>query len=384
MSIQYFDLSSSGLLLTITSEVVVAFLKSQIKEQTKREQWKVASQKFRVNCNAKATYLITQIWELFPSNGLDRVKADCLCDVNINYGGHQLSLGFDITGDEACEDQVIGTRSLGLRYENEHTVRLRGRDMCRFSEKHLQFLKLIHSSIFYRYPKLRKLTKDYMRVNLVAGAKTSPHTDTMRGATPNFFLVEPPEDDNTTPFCLQVRRFPNFKTSVVRLHGELFIPHKQKRSHLILIGVKDGNPHYYVYPTTTIEELEPYGDVQGYIVVGIKQQKLQVMSDEYMIYQSTDTMTLLTIGEVFAIAKNHPAKKPKALFSYYSEPGVWHTFMGWKHSHNLLKGTDYRKRRIHVFYRPVREETSAARLRSRKSNDEPINFTYVGCGPDKH
>ena len=384
MSIPYFDVESTELLIAIGTEQIVAFIKQNDKLGKKRQQWKEASRKFRVTLTAKAKYFITKIWNNFPKNGLDKVKADCLCDTNINYGGHQLSLGFDLAGDETMEDQVVGTRSLGLRYENEHTVRLRGREMCQFSEKHLLFLKLIHSSLYYKYPKLRKITKEYMRVNLVAGAKTSPHTDTMRGATPNFFMVEAPEDDNTVPFCLQVRKFPNFKTSVVLLEGKLFIPHKQKRSHLILIGFKNDNPHYYVYPTETIEKVEPYGDIDGHIVVGIKEKKLQLMSDRYEVHETTKDMRLLTMEQVIEIAKRNPAIKPKPLFSYHSEPEVWHSFVGWKHSHNLLKGSDYRKRRIHVFYRPVREETSSARLRNKRATEEPINFTYVGCGPDKH
>lgn len=383
--IPYIELRTSGLLVTVETGDVDASHKELQKKEKRRGKLKLAAKKFRITCEAKASYLISIIWPLFPPNGLDKVKANCLCDTNINYGGHQLSLGFDLAGDELLDDQVVGTRSLGQRYENEHTVRLRGREMCVFSEKHIEFLKAIHSSIFYQYPKMRKITDQFMRVNLVAGAKTSPHTDTMRGATPNYFLVDAPANDNSIPFCLQVRKFPNFKTSVVLLDGKLFIPHKQKRSHLILIGLKNDNPHYYVYPTETIEKLEAYGDTVGYIVVGIKKNQLQLMSDEYKVYETTKEMPLISIQDVFDIAKRNPRKKPATMFSYHSKPGMWHTFVGWKHSHNLLQGTDHRGKRIHVFYRPVREETSAARLRTTKANQEPINYTYMeGAKPDKH
>ena len=224
---------------------------------------------------------------------------------------------------------------------------------------------------------MRKLTNDYMRVNLVAGAVTSPHTDTMRGATPNFFMVEKPAKDDAIPFCLMVRMFPNFKTSIV--------PHKQKRSHLLLIGLKGNNPHYYVYPTHYIEKLEPFGELKGVIVVGIVKNKLQVMPDEYRVYRTTNEMETITFEEAVALARRNPAVLPSQKYRYYDKPGVWHSFVGWKHSHMLLSGCDHRMRRIHVFYRPVREETSSARVRTRKRTGTPINYTFMaGAQLDKH
>ena len=383
-AVPYIEVDCTGLLLKIKAEAVAAYLIEKSKQEKRRKQRQSAISKFRINNKCKIQCLIDKAWELFPKNGLDRVKADCLCDVNINYGGHQLSLGFDLVSEEAFDNQVVGTRSLGMRYENEHTVVLRNRERCLFSEKNFQFLQCIHTSIYHQFPEMRQSTKDFMRVNLVAGAKTSPHTDTMRGATPNFFMVEEPSDDGTTPFCLQVRLFPNFKTSVVLLDGQLHIPHKQKRSHLIMIGLKNNNPHYYVFPTKTIDSLQPVGDIRGLIVVGVKEEKIQVMSDEYQVYSTTKSMPLMPIDEVFELAKRNPTVLPRKLFAHYDKPGVWHKFWGWKNSHCLLPGTDYRMRRIHTFYRPVREETPAARLRTRKSNDTPINCTFVGCGPDKH
>ena len=351
----------------------------------KRSTAKARLTKFRAKCAAKLCYLYNQIWNLFPPNGLDKVKADCLCDTNVNYGGHQFSLAFDLCEDGSFEDYVVGTRSLGLRYENEHSVKYWGNDMCLFSRKHINFLNAIHSSIQMKFTELKRLTNDYMRVNLVAGALTSAHTDTMRGATPNFFMVEKAANDEKIPFCLLVRMFPNFKTSIVRLDGELFIPHKQKRSHLILIGLKNGNPHYFVYPTKYIEKLEPYGDLKGIIVVGIKGKKLQVMSDEYKVYTTTATMDTITYRTAFELATKHPAKKPFQMNKYYDKPEVWHKFVGWKHSHMLVTNCDHRLRRIHVFYRPVREETSAARLRTTKKTGEPINYTFMaGAVADKH
>lgn len=378
------ELLCSNLLVKVKVEDVV----DKLNLHQRREKMRVAQQKFRINLKQKATFFITNVWEFFPKSGWDKLKAFCLCNRDLNYGGHQLSLGFDLAEDECAmmEDYEVGTRSLGLRYENEHTVRLRGREMCLFSEKHFDFLQAIHSSIFYQYPKLRRIVEEFMRVNMVLGAMSGPHTDTMRGATPNFMMVESPRDDGKyLPFTLAVRLFPNFKTSVVLLDGKTFIPHKLKRSHLILIGLENNKPHYYVYPAHTIERLEPYGDLDGCIVVGIKKNKLQVMSDEYKIYQSTSEMPLLSVDEILAIAKEHKATKPYRMFMYLSEPLKWHKFFGWKHAHHLLKGCDHRVRRLHVFYRPVREETSAARIRTQKKDNKPINYTFMeGATHDEH
>jgi len=143
---------------------------------------KARLKKHRETCAAKLSCFYKQMWNLFPPNGLDKAKAECLCDTNINCGGHQTSLGFAVCGDGSFEDHVVGTRSLGLRCENEHSAKHWGSDMCLFSRKHINFLNAMHSSIKIKFPELRKLTNDCMRVNLVAGARTNAHADTMRGA----------------------------------------------------------------------------------------------------------------------------------------------------------------------------------------------------------
>jgi len=343
------------------------------------------SKKHGETCAAKLSCFCKQTWNLFPPNGLDKAKAECLCDANINCGGHQTSLGFDVCADGAFEDCVVGTRSLGLRCENKHSVKHWGSDMCLFSRKHINFLNAAHSSTKMKFPELRKLTKDHMRANLVAGARTNAHADTMRGATPNFFMVEKPANDDKISFCLLVRMFPNFKTSIVLLDGELFIPHKQKRSHLMLTGLKNDNPHCFVHPTKHMEKLEPCGDLKGFIVVGTKGKKMQVVSDEHVVHPTTETMDSIGYGTAIELATQHPATKPFQMNKCCDKPDVWHTFAGWKHSHMMAPNCDHRLRRIHVFHRPAREETSATRTRTKQKTGEPANCTFMaGAAGDKH
>jgi len=160
---------------------------------------------------------------------------------------------------------------------------------------------------------------------------------------------------------------------MVLLDGELFVPHKQKRSHLMLIGLKNDNPHCFVHPTKHTEKLEPCGDLKGIIVVGTKGKKLQVVSDEHVVYPTTQTMDLISYRTATKLATQHPATKPFQMNKHCDKPDVWNKFVGWKHSHMTAPNCDHRLRGIHVFYRPAREETSATRARTKQQTGEPTN-----------
>jgi len=241
MIIPYLDSQTSQLLISFKGKDVVEFDRQLTKYKGRNLQMKHANQRYRLSLKAKSLHHINLTWPLLPLDGLDKAKVHCLCNPLINCGLHQLSLGFDLLDKDGDQERLAGTRSLGLWYENEHTVRLYNREMCPHSEKHIKFLQHIHSSIYFEFPAIRKVTDQFMRVNLVVGAKTGSHTDTMRGATPNFMLIEP-----GSAFQLAVRQFPKFKCQVVVCkghlkdhHGKLFIPHEQKRHWLIMIGCNE-------------------------------------------------------------------------------------------------------------------------------------------------
>ena len=341
------------------------------KSDKKRQQTKLRTQKYRSRLKEETKFHIGQIWLLFPKGGLDRVKLDCLSDSLINYGLHQLDLGFDQVDFSAAGGMSLGTRSLGLRYENEHTVIRMGRQMCPFSAKNITFLRHINDSIHKSYPKFKASTSDFLRVNLVVGAKTGEHTDTMRGATPNFMLIE----DGTT-FCLRIRQFPNFRDSVVTYKGALYIPHMHSPNELVMIGEKNGRPHYFIFPPTTIDKVEPYGNLGGYIVVGIVKRNLQVLPWAYSVHRTTATLSLKSLNEAFADAAANPATYPKKLFTYATGGSKWHMMYGWRNSHRWVPGSQHLCKRIHVFYRPIREETSSARQRTSQTDKKPINYSY--------
>jgi len=207
MIIPYLDSQTSQLLISFKGKDVVEFDRQLTEYKGQNLQMKDANQRYRMSLKAKLLHHINLTWPLFPLDGLNKAKVHCLCNPLLNYGLHQLSLGFDFLDEdgENNQERIAGTRSLGLRYENEHTLQLYNREMCPYSEKHIKFLQHIHSSIYFEFPAMRKVTDQFMRVNLVVGAKTGSHTDTMRGATPNFMVIEP-----GSAFQLAVRQFPKF------------------------------------------------------------------------------------------------------------------------------------------------------------------------------
>jgi hypothetical protein len=176
----------------------------------------------------------------------------------------------------------------------------------------------------------------------------------------HLILIEP-----GCTFQLRVRLFPNFHSSVVSYNGELYIPHQFCPASLIMIGKNsNGHPHYFKFPPKTINDLEPVGDLKTFIVVGIKERKIQVIPSYYTEHLTTSTLSLVDFPDLLNEARNNPVRaKPRPMFKYLVGSHQWHMFYGWKNAHKWLNGSDWCCRRIHVFYRAIREETSAARAR---------------------
>ena len=322
----------------------------------------------------KEMAMIEDIWDKFPPNGLEKVKIECLKDPIQNYGLHQIDLGFDKL-EMNCEMDV-GTRSLGKRYENERHVRKYNREMCPFSAKHWQFLEAVDKCILYHFPKYKPTISQFMRVNLVVGAMTGDHTDTLRGATPNFILIEP-----ESGFHLRVRMFPNFRDSVVIYKGQYYIPHTHCPQELVMIGLKGGMPHYYyIFQSETIEDLQPYGEFNDFIVVGIKEGKLQVITWEYEVHDSPKELPTVRFEDALELASQHKVELPDRyhMWRIIGKDNKPVDFFGWRNSHRWIAGTPHMCRRIHVFYRPIREETPAARIRRRNETGELMNATVAG------
>jgi len=75
-----------------------------------------------------------------------------------------------------------------------------------------------------------------------------------------------------------------------------------------MIGIKDGAPHYYSLQPSVIDDIEPYGNLNLHIVVGIVRGKLQVCPWKYTVHQSTKDLKLLDFAEVVKEAAKNPVR----------------------------------------------------------------------------
>jgi len=155
----------------------------------------------------------------------------------------------------------------------------------------------------------------------------------------------------------------------------LFIPMeispKNPEAGLVMVGLKNGFPFYYTFPIKVIDDLMAFGDLD-FIVVGIKNKSLQIIPREYEIVHDSKVLPHATIIDAFQAAAENRTTKPKKLFKHFNCNNKLHLFYGWKNAHKWVTGSDHLVRRIHVFYRPMREETPSARIRTSK-NGVPLN-----------
>ena len=91
--------------------------------------------KYKKKISAASQLFIANVWSLFPSTKLKLAKKD-VGKTYKDYGTHKFTLKFDEWSEKEFSEQLkgtVGTRGCGLWYENGHSERLYGRQMCRFS-----------------------------------------------------------------------------------------------------------------------------------------------------------------------------------------------------------------------------------------------------------
>ena len=145
--------------------------------------------------------------------------------------------------------------------------------------------------------------------------------------------------------------------------------------NLVMIGYRNNTPHFYLFDKEVIDSLEPFGDLIDYVSVGIKDNKIQVVPWEYSVVHSPKEMETIHLQQVVDHAASNSTKKQRYNMKFLCRTDRWETFYGWQMAHQWLEGTDSDNRRIHVFFRPIREETPTARIRTKKTG-EPMNYTY--------
>lgn len=323
------------------------------------------------------------IWKKFPSvllriidqHPTEQSGISYSCPKHNPYDGDENVPKPGQGNDNLVPDGIFGSRTIGFRYENEHRVKENNGRFCSIlSSQHGALLELIHQSLTLAFPGTKKLEKILMRTQFQAGAKTEEHTDTMRGNTSSYLLIQP-----NSGFILRVRLFPLFRCSVVKYNGILYIPHSLSPHQLVLIGEKDNQAHFFVFSPMVIDKLQAHGNILKFIVVGIKSGKLQCLAAERLleVIATPAILPCVSIQDAFKEAQEHPSKIPRKKFMDLSKENMWLKFNGWMHAHRWQQYSNPICRRIYIFYRYIREETSSARLHNDKKTGSPRNYTII-------
>lgn len=350
-----------------------------------------------INCkmpsNVQKRVLISEramftVAELFPKLKLRRRHADTAGVTDVDYGSHQKMLCFSHNASKQCN---VGELSLG-EYENSHHIFKENSSengLTNETNKQLNLLfcqAVVKSMCAVNVPH----PMGYIRINPVCGAMTTPHTDNMRGPTVNLVNFHS-ANTATVNARLMVRPFPAFKTSVVQLHGNLFVPfqHTEIEDSLVLIGpgrgsqshlpedckhqeIRDcdwGSVTFFNFPAKVVDELAPYGHL-NFAVLGLKKGFLQTIPflcqkdpAGMSVNSSTEANLVCWVDALqHATANRQPADSkesmPKAIGN---KANFWHQFYAWRFIH-WFEG-DPMVPRTHVFFRFVRENNTSGCLR---------------------
>ena len=213
-----------------------------------------------------------------------------------------------------------------------------------------------------------------LRIKTMSGNSTTGHTDGFRGTTMNMFI---PHDEGGS---LMVRPWPEFKTSVVLLDGELYIPFELHIGHdeLRMIGLDDrkemdGKATYHVFHASDLNRLQPCGKLK-HAVAGTDHGLVQVVPflnkkrTEEMT-RSTGAMKRIRLRYLFDNAKKNPheegfvAKMKNTTYRLGKVPHKWYFFYGWRYIH-WWEG-DPSVRRTHGFFRLIEENISGGNYPSK-------------------
>jgi len=343
------------------------------------------SSKYKKEFSEASQLFLANVWALFPSKSLKLApkKAGFTYE---DYGTHNYTLKFDEWTPEKFSGPpkgTIGTRPCGLWYENGHSEKHYGRQMCVFSSKHKEFLYSIQQSLQRDFPKFRHCISKYLRCNLIRGAQTVFHTDRCRGPSPSFLLVEDTNDNsNIAPFQLKIRLWPEFHCCAIIYKGNKCIPLCQGRGGATVVGFKDGEPWCYVSSDPKfLDEAEVFGKLPGIVVIAVKDGKIQCCPEELRVCENAESLPTVPLEELFELAEGNPDKKPHKMcrcVGPHNSKGKckWQQHFGWKHSHAYVPNTNYLAKRIHVFFRHIREHTSAANLNTCSITKKPLNYSY--------
>lgn len=298
-----------------------------------------------------------------------------------DHGGHQKALNFPMNSNL----KASGNLSIGLVYDGEwkEKSKIAGngvKERCNKSDQHIDFLLIIEEALEtilkgklwkeakVKWDGLAVLVRKSMRVSVLVGARTLAHTDSYRGNTPNFLYIVKKADDPQG--CLVYDTFPKFKSSVVSIHGKLYVPHSysEASNEVRCIGSDPQNskkPTFYVFNCDVIDAMLPYGDLP-YGIVGWKVNgKIQVIPfrEEQKLYSSPFNFHEVSWDDLISTASqkcNQVHKKPRRRIVDLDKYNEWQIFMAWQYRHwwvgnNMLM-------RFHAFFRTMRQASPSSNV----------------------
>lgn len=305
----------------------------------------------------------------FPMNKLRKIDPDKVGNPNQDYGGIEQILAFEPTNEKVGR-YIIGAYESDQKQETFGDTTTEDGWVTQKTRSKIGslYFNAIKTSLEYALINDNRLGKHKMwldtpvlqrtlRMEAIRGARTKAHTDGGRGTHPSFVMFH---DDGGG---LRYRIWPHFKASVVRLGNMLCIPMNIDPSGLQLYVQDENDTNECVrilVPPECLHNLQPYGVLEEYMIVGIKNHQLQIMPfGETCTTASPNLLHTKSIVDVFKHAlqngDNSYPKEGKSWYRVMHKAHVWHSFFAWRHIHEWSPGKNILCPRTHVFFRALRQ-----------------------------
>jgi hypothetical protein len=254
-----------------------------------QKKWKVQKAEQRKIIQISKQELIRTIINSVPLKFLLKPDQKKLHVTTGDYGGHELGLNYpysEIKNGNIGEIRVGGI-SIGLMYEGDFKAK-NGRIRCLKSDKLLHYLESVASCLLLIVPPELPEFLRTLRVNVLRGAATLSHTDSFKGVTKNYLLIQDDGLCGGKRGALVLDLFPLFRCSIVTYEGSFFIPMKisQASNTFTMIGFGDRNKApsaketssatWYLFDFSVAKKVQAFGNLP-FAVIGLKKGHLQVI-----------------------------------------------------------------------------------------------------------
>ena len=247
-------------------------------------------------------------------------------------------------------------------------------------QKH--FLDDLRSALITLRHEVGKKNSECLRIKVVKGAFTVPHTDTLRCTLlSNYFIFFPPLQNlkwerNELEFSIKLQLWPTFKTSFVLFRDQVCIPfqfkgcplkHTEFQYHSVL-GEKGGflklikfcettkKAKWLVTPPACLHELLPLRKMKkGIAVAGLGDGELYLLRGKYKVFTSWNQVEKIGFNDLLNNCTVKDNGKKRTQFRTMDKSGHLYRFKGWELIHWVEQPiSDPRAIRLHVFFQNVR------------------------------